>query len=199
MGYDKNMIYSLNGLISAKTDKYAIVEVNDIGYKVFCPVAVLSKLELAVEMKLFCHFHVREDAMELFGFLRKDELDFFELLITISGIGPRVALGIMSIAPVEQIKEAVASGREEFLTRVSGVGGKIAKKVILELKDKLPQLGEGMSVKMGEELEAIDALVGLGYREAEAREMIKKLPKDLKGVEDIVRAALKYLGKNKSR
>lgn len=189
------MISLLKGKVELKTGKFVIIDVNGVGYRVFCVLSVLAAINPGEEIRLFCHLYVREDAMDLYGFLTKEELEFFELLISISGVGPRVALGILSIAPVGRIKEAIASEKEEFLTRVSGIGTKIAKKVILELKDKLPKISDMAKAELGEEIEAIDALVGLGYREHEAREVIRKISKDIKGVENIVREALKYLGK----
>lgn len=188
------MISLLKGKVELKTEKFVIVCVNGIGYRVFCSSSVLAVIHPEDEIRLFCHLYVREDAMDLYGFLTKEELDFFELLITISGVGPKVALGILSIAPVGKIKEAIAGDKEEFLTRVSGIGTKVAKKVILELKDKLSKIGEGGGKMVDDEIEAIDALVGLGYREKEAREMLRKISKDIKGVENIVREALKCLG-----
>lgn len=189
------MISLLKGKIELKTEKFAIIDVNGVGYRVFCASSVLAVMNTGEEIRLFCHLHVREDALELYGFLTKEELDFFELLISISGVGPKVALGILSIAPVGKIKEAIAGDKEEFLTRVSGIGAKIAKKVILELKDKLPRISDGTKAELGEEIEAIDALVGLGYREREAGEVVRKITKDIKGTENMVREALKYLGK----
>lgn len=189
------MISLLNGVIAIKTEKYVVVDINGVGYKVFYPFSIWTKLQADQNVKLFCHTHAREDAIELYGFLNREELDFFELLISISGIGPKAGLGIIALAPVGQIKEAIASGKEEFLTRISGIGQKIAKKIILELKDKIIRQGYGDAIGLGEELDAVDALKSLGYQEREAREIIKKLPKDIKGTENIIKQALKYLGK----
>ncbi len=185
----------LNGKVELKTDKFLIVDVNGIGWRVFCLSALIESAQAGQTIKLFCHLHVREDALELFGFLNYEELAFFELLIAISGIGPRMGLGILSVAPVAKIKEAIAGEREEFLTRVSGIGSKIAKKVILELKDKLPKISGAGQSQLKEEVEAIDALVALGDREQEAREVVRGVVKEVRGTENVIRVSLKYLGK----
>jgi len=194
---NKNMISLLRGKIEFKNEKYLIIDVSGVGYKVFCLIAVLDEAMIGAEIKLFTHLHVREDALELYGFLDSQELDFFEKLISISGIGPKAALSILSLAPVNKIKEAIITDREEFLTRISGIGTKMAKKIILELKDKLPKSIEGISDAsvIREEIEVIDALISLGYREREARDVMKKIDKDIKGTGNMIREALKYLGK----
>lgn len=189
------MINLLRGQVESKTEKFAVVIVNDIGYRVYCSPTVLRPCVLGQKITLFCHLHVREDALELFGFLTSEDLELFELLISISGVGPRMALNILAIAPAGKIKEAIASEEEQFLTRVSGIGSKIAKKVILELKDKLPHINEENRGGLRDEMDALDALLHLGYRESEARDVLRKMPKHIKKTEDIVKEALKYLGK----
>jgi Holliday junction DNA helicase RuvA len=132
--------------------------------------------------------------VELYGFLDPEELKFFELLISISGIGPRSALGVLSRAPVKTLKQAIVSEDETFFTKVSGIGKKTAQKLIFELKSKLikevaPEKGSD-SAEMGE---AMEALVGLGYRERDIRKILQELPKNTKGVEAKVKESLKRL------
>lgn len=189
------MINLLKGTIELKTEKFIVVNVGGVGYRVYCLPQIISEVELGQEIKLFCHLYVREDALDLYGFFNQEELEFFESLISISGVGPKLALGVLSLAPVPKIKEAIASGEEDFLIRVSGAGRKLAKKIILELKDKLPKRSEEAKIVIKDELEAIDALIALGYKEREAREAIRKIAPTVKGTENIIKEALKYLAR----
>lgn len=190
------MIGFIEGKIEYNTDKYAIVDVNGVGYKIYISSAVFKNLpEAGSKVKLFTHLHVREDIMDLYGFLDKKDLEFFELLISISGIGPRGAINILSVASVETLKKAVINEESSILTKVSGIGQKTAEKIILELKSKVS--GEYPDEKGGASGEAIDALVSLGYRLQEAREALKKIPEGISEVGDKVRHALKMLGKSR--
>lgn len=188
------MISLLKGTIESNTDKYVIVDVNGVGYKVYISGNTFKNLPKKGEkIKLYTHLHVREDMMELYGFLNQKELEFFELLISISGIGPKGALNILSVASVDTIKKAIVNEESSLLTKVYGIGKKTAEKIILELKTKIGDefLGGEGSV----DDEAIDGLVGLGYKLREAREALKKVPKEVEGVENRVREALKLLGR----
>lgn len=190
----KVMIGSIEGKIEYSTDKYALVDVNGIGYKVYISTNTFKNLpEKGSKTRLFTHLHVREDIMDLYGFLNQGDLEFFELLISISGIGPKGALNILNVASVETLKKAIANEESSILTKVSGIGKKTAEKIILELKNKVG--GEFLDEKFGADGEAIDALVSLGYRLQEAREALKKIPEATKEVGDKVRHALKILGK----
>jgi Holliday junction DNA helicase RuvA len=136
---------------------------------------------------------VREDILDLYGFLDKKDLEFFEMLISISGIGPKGALNILSVASIETLKKAITNEESSILTKVSGIGQKTAEKIILELKSKVS--GEYMDEKGGASGETIDALVSLGYRLQEAREALKKVPDDVKEVGAKIKYALKLLSK----
>lgn len=187
------MISLLKGTIELNTDKYVVVDVGGVGYKVFISGNTFKNLPKKGEkVKLYTHLHVREDAMELYGFLTREELEFFELLISISGIGPKGALNILTVASVDTLKRAIVNEESSILTKVSGIGKKTAEKIILELKNKVGDeyLGKGVS-----ESEAIDALMSLGYKLQESREALKKVPKNIEGVENRVREALKLLGR----
>ena len=163
-----------------------------MGYKIFVSASVNKNLDNGKEARLWTHLHVREDAMELYGFLHQAELEFFEMLISISGIGPKSALGVLAMAPVDTLKRAISSGDTSYLTKVSGIGRKTAEKIILELKDKM---GFGKASLAGEELkddsDILDALISLGYSQKEAREMIQKIPQDIKGRDKRLKEALK--------
>lgn len=190
------MIGFIEGKIEFGTDKYVIVDVNGVGYKIYISSNVFKNLPgTGGKVKLFTHLYVREDIMNLYGFLDKSDLEFFELLISISGIGPKGAMNILSVASVETLKKAIINEESSILTKVSGIGTKIAEKIILELKSKVS--GEYLDEKGGASGEAIDALVSLGYRLQEAREALKKIPESVEEVTDKVKHALKILGKSR--
>jgi Holliday junction DNA helicase RuvA len=147
------------------------------------------------EVELYTHTYVREDTLDLYGFLALEELEMFELLISISGIGPKAGIGILSIAEPKTIRTAVISGDSSILTRVSGVGKKTAERVILELKNRITELpGEDQGAARADS-EAIEALISLGYTISQAREALKSVPENIKDVSGRVRMALKNLGK----
>ncbi len=183
------MIGSINGTLKLKTDKYAIVEAGGVGYKISLSPDTLSKL--GKETSLWIHTHVREDALELYGFIDRPELEFFEMLMNVPGIGPKSALGILSIATVENLRRAVSTGDTAYLTRVSGIGEKTAEKIVLELRDKLETVSGGTPLR--EELDVLEALRSLGYRETEAREALKKVSAT-GSANGKIKEALKILG-----
>lgn len=191
------MISYLEGKILGKEDKFFVINVGGVGYKIFSHAGILEKIPATgKDVNIWTHLYVREDALEMYGFLDREELDFFETLISISGVGPKSALGILEVAPVVSLKQAIVSEDEAFFTKVSGVGKKTAQRLILELKTKLskkftPEKGSD-SEQMGE---ALEALVALGYNQRDARKSLQEVPKDIRGVEAKVKAALKLLGK----
>ena len=189
------MIARIIGKIAFFRDNYVVVDVAGVGYKIFVTDFSMGKIAGKEDIELFTHTYVREDTLSLFGFLKLEELEMFELLIAISGIGPKAAIGILSIAEPKTIRTAVISGDSSILTRVSGVGRKTAERVILELKNRITELpGEDQGTAKADS-EAIEALISLGYTNVQAREALKKVPENVKDVSQRVRAALKSLGK----
>lgn len=170
-----------------------VVDVSGVGYKVFVPTDVALEATLSQPVFLWTYLAVRENALDLFGFLEKETLNTFELLITISGIGPKTALGILNVASPATLRQAVATGDTSYLTRVSGIGKKNAEKIVLELKDKLKVTQEDRGVDGRSEGDALEALVSLGYSERDSREALKKVPKETTGASERVKAALKLL------
>src|SRR3989344_7360725 len=164
------MIGSIRGKIRHKDLTSLTIDVSGVGYKVMVPTEIALYATLEKEVLLWTHLVVRENALELFGFTEKETLDAFELLITISGIGPKSAIGILNIVTVATLRQAVASGDTSYLTRVSGVGKKNAEKIVLELKNKLKTTKEDEGVDARIEGDALEALVSLGYSERDARE-----------------------------
>lgn len=190
------MLYLIEGTIEYKKDKFAVVNVGGVGYKVFMSSDGLAKLpEIGEKAKIFTHLHVREDAMDLYGFLDQVELVFFETLIAISGVGPKMALAILVIAPVKMLASAIVSGNVEFFTRVSGVGRKTAEKIILELKDKIQKLGIEIEEMEAGDGEVLDALESLGYSAREAQNALRQIAKETQGVENRIKEALRILGR----
>lgn len=192
------MIAKLKGKISFLHDNYAVVDVNGVGYKVQVTSHTLGKIAADNEVELFTHTYVREDMLALFGFPDFEELEMFELLISVSGIGPKAALGILSIADPKMIRTAVLNEDLSILTRVSGIGKKIAQRVILELKNKVSDLPTHQKEKISADSEAFEALASLGYSVSECREMLKEVPSHVSDVGDRVKFALKSSDKKNS-
>lgn len=189
------MIAKITGKIAFFRDNYVVLDVAGVGYKIFVTEFAMGKIAGKEEVELYTHTYVREDTLSLYGFLTLEELEMFELLISISGIGPKAGIGILSIAEPKTIRVAVISGDSSILTRVSGVGKKIAERVILELKNRITELpGDDQKTAIADS-DAIEALTSLGYSVAQAREALKSVPKNIKDVSERVRAALKSLGK----
>jgi|SRR3989344_3553499 len=186
------MIGSIKGKIALKTEKYIIVEASGIGYKISVSPNTLSKVKkVGEEVSFWIHTHVREDALDLYGFLNHPELEFFEMLISISGIGPKGALAILGIASIETLRKAISTGDISYLTKVSGIGKKTAEKIVIELRDKMGEEKTGSSLQG--ELDVLEALKSLGYSQNEAREALKKVPADL-NTNAKIKEALKILG-----
>ena len=192
------MISFLSGKIISKTDRYVILKVGGVGYKVFVPARLLKIIaESKEDINLFTYLAVKDSGWELYGFSDLSELEFFGLLISISGVGPKTAMNILGEVSVEDLQEAIVLGEEEIIARASGVSKKVAGRIILELKTKVKKLAKSKTDKsfVAEEIEVIDALVTLGYRVREIREALKSLPEGPLRVEDRVKETLKRLGR----
>ena len=188
------MIAHLRGKILIRGDDFIVLDVNGVGYRVRVPSSTLDTLgEVGTEAEVFTHLHVREDDLSLFGFATEDELALFELLLTVSGIGPRAALGALSSATPNTIRVAIAQNDLGVLTGIPGIGKKTAQRLILELKGKV-DLSEGEFAEVSPtDQEVIAALVNLGYSAAEAQRAARAVPPTEKDVEERIRAALRYL------
>jgi holliday junction DNA helicase RuvA len=193
------MIASLEGIIDAVSKDSLIVNVNGIGFKVTVTTSVLSEMGITGrEVKLYTHFHVREDDMSLFGFGSLDELKLFETLISVSGLGPKTGMAMLSAMSADQVAMAIASGSVETLTTIPGIGKKTADRLILELKDKVG--GVMISTPAGraaqENADVVGALVSLGYSVQETTKAVNALPSGKKlTLEEKVKLTLQYLGK----
>jgi len=191
-GILKAMISHLKGTVIYKDLKTLVLDCNGVGYKVSPTIDPLAKAVLGEVFELWTYTVVREDVLDLYGFASKEELDFFELLLSVSGIGPKSALSILSLASLPALQSAITTGDTTHLTKVSGIGKKNAEKIVLELKGKLKTEGfEGMGFK--DEVDVIEALKALGYSHKDARDAIKDMPSEL-SVQEKIKAALKTLG-----
>lgn len=181
------MISYLKGKIILAKPDFVILDVNDVGYKVF-----IKDQKDHTECDLFIHHHIKEDAQDLYGFKTFEELELFEKLISVSGVGPKVALSIMSIAESEEIIQAIISENLGFFQSVPGIGKKVAAKVILDLKGKIAGLqGYGVLGKTEESDELFAALESLGYKSTEVAPLMKKMPAILKSTEEKIKWILK--------
>jgi holliday junction DNA helicase RuvA len=190
------MIASLHGKILARTDDSLIINVAGIGYRVRVPTGTMANLgAVGSDAQLYTHLHVREDDLSLYGFANEDELQLFETLLTVSGIGPKVALGVLSKASPGTIRYAIAQGNAEALTKIPGIGKKTAQRLVLELKGKIDLAALSESGELSPvDKDVLNALIGLGYSAAEASRAASSVPMSVKAVEERVRIALQYLG-----
>lgn len=176
-----------------------IIDVNNIGYEVYIPESETYTLSLNEEIKLYTHLHVREDDMRLFGSKSKESLEFFKKLITVSGVGPKVALGIISNVDIESLGVAIATENITVLKSVPGIGPKMAQKIILELKDKvLKEQTDKINIKFKDTNnknieEAMTALEVLGYSQKQIKEVVNRLDLSKDSVETIIRKVLKEM------
>lgn len=189
------MISYLSGIIIDKTESSATVLVGGVGYEVNLPSSVISKIKKDEEASFYVYTHVREDILALYGFQIKEELEFFKLLLSVSGIGPKVALSIIGASPIEKLKNSISKGDPALLSAVSGVGKKTAEKAVVELKSKLGDVNLGSQIFDSEGTdEVVSALLSLGFQKSEISDVLDKIPSDL-STDEKIKEALKLLGK----
>ena len=186
------MIGHLKGLVIHQDLKSVILDVSGVGYKIYTNTTSLESSKQKT-IEFWTYLAVRENALDLYGFKTKDELDFFELLISVSGIGPKGAMSILTVASLSNLRQAISTGDTSHLTKVSGIGKKNAEKIVIELKDKLVGLSGDIGHSLSGDVDALEALKSLGYGEREARDALKKALGET--TEAKVRSALKNLNK----
>jgi Holliday junction DNA helicase RuvA len=192
------VIAFVEGRIVTLAPDSAVIQAGGVGYRIFCGPATLASLREGTDSKLYTHHLVREDLQALYGFRSTEELGFFELLTTVTGVGPKVALAIVSSRPVAELQLAILQGDESVLTAVSGVGKRLAARIVLELKEKVSAAGAlaAGSADQGSESEVSGALQALGYTASEAREAARGAVASLPvgaSLEERVKAALRVL------
>jgi holliday junction DNA helicase RuvA len=199
------MYQYLNGQLAEKSPAKIVLDVNGVGYEIRIPVSTYSKLPaLGEKVKLLIHFHVREDLQVLYGFFTEEEREMFRLLISVSGIGPKIAMTVLSGVSLRDLKQAIIQGALPALTSVSGIGKKIAERMVVELREKVV-LEDAPSAEVSSEFkeagpvveDSLQALVELGYKKPSAKAALEKALKDFKGEKpsaaDLIRKSLKYV------
>lgn len=184
------MIAHLTGRVMGRTERSIVLDVHGVGFHVFMPPKAIEHLNINQETTISTYLHVREDAMELYGFVTVDEQRLFEKLITVSGVGPKMAMSVLSAASVQDVEQAIERGQAGVLTAVSGVGTKTAERIIVDLRGKLNRQ-EDMEADLSA---VIEALVHLGYSVREAREAAAKTDASAP-LEQRITGALKQLGR----
>jgi Holliday junction DNA helicase RuvA len=192
------MIAGLEGKIAAQAADHIVLNVSGVYYKVFMPGSTISQMgRLGETAHVYTHLYVREDQMALYGVPEERQLKMFETLLGVSGIGPKVALSILSTMPIDALENAIGSGNVDLLTRIPGIGRKTASRLVLELKGKIDIVAAaGIHASPTAAAEVVEALAGLGYSPAEIQAALSGLPKDTElTTEDMVMFALKRLGR----
>lgn len=191
----KIMISFLKGKIIYKSTSKVEMDVNGVGYEVFVSASDLSKININDEVKIFTYQQVAEDKNDLYGFLDRKDKQVFEMLLTVSGVGPKTALNIFGTCNGEKILTAISKADVNFFKQVKGLGGKGAQRIIIDLKSKVGSIGElDFNVESADET-IYQALVNLGFTRYEARNVLAKIPSDLKTEDEKIKYALKQLGK----
>ena len=193
------MISSLHGKVESLGGDWAVINVNGVGFQVFMPTSTLSAIgAVGKEAHLYTHLHLREDNVALFGFASPEELALFQLLIGVSGLGPRLALAMLSGMSVEHLVTAIATGSVDLLTVIPGIGKKVASRIVMELKEKIGAgwIATTTPLLAQENVDVLGALTALGYSAVEAARAVATLPPtpDL-SLEEKIKLALQYFGK----
>lgn len=190
------MIALIEGRIAARTRDALLIMVGGIGLKVLCPQPTLAAARPGEVTRLYTHLVVREDDLSLIGFAEEEELDLFEKLIGVPGVGPRLALSVLSAMAPDTLRLAIGQEQPDLLARVPGIGKKTAQKIVLELKDKVGavEIAEGLAALTEADAAVIDALTALGYSIVEAQRAVQALPRDVTDVEERLRRALASFG-----
>jgi len=192
------VIATLRGRVIAQGKQSVVLDVNGVGFQVMVGASDLEQLaEVGREVALFTHLQVREDGLVLFGFSTEDARDLFELLLTVSGIGPRVALALLSAFSPESLQNALVQEDVGALSRVPGIGPKTARNLVFHLRDKIhaAPVGPALTALADADAEVIAAMTGLGYSVMEAQRAVQSIPREEMPIEERIRLALVYLGR----
>ncbi|MGC8782266.1 MAG: Holliday junction branch migration protein RuvA [Anaerolineae bacterium] len=190
------MIASIEGRVAAVAKDALVVDVGGIGLRVLCPQPTLAAARPGEPIFLYTHLVVREDELALIGFASSEELDLFEKLIGVQGVGPRLGLAVLSAMAPDALRLAIGQEQADLLARVPGIGKKTAQKIVLELKDKVGpiEVAEGLAALTEADAAVIDALTALGYSIVEAQRAVQSLPRNVTDVEERLRRALAFFG-----
>lgn len=197
------MFYYISGKAACKGDNFVVVDVSGIGYKIYTSLICIERVSINSDIKMFTYTYIREDTFDIYGFLTENELNMFEKLLSVSGVGPKAALSILSVAPVDKIALAIVTGDTNLIKKANGVGPKAASRIVLELKDKFSNeeissdevndiIASSLVGGFGRTNEAVEALTTLGYSTAEAKSALSGIDMTM-DIELIVKEALKKL------
>ncbi len=191
------MISFIQGkIINKKENSVTVLTAGWVGYDISMQVSKLASVQVGDEIGIHTYLRVSDNAMDLFGFETLEEKDFFELLISVNGVGPKSALNILGLGSLDDIQKAISNSDAEYLTRVSGIGKRTAERLVVELKSKVESRKSKVSETVGGVMgDAIDGLIALGYNKEEARAVVKDLDVEGKTGEQLLREALKGVGK----
>lgn len=197
------MFYYISGKAGLKGDNFVVVDAGGVGYKIYTSVLDIEKIKLDADIKMYTYTYIREDMFDIYGFLSESELSLFEKLLSVSGVGPKAAISVLSVASADKIALAIVTGDTDIIKKASGVGAKVASRIVLELKDKLSNaaiasdgakelVSSVVTGKMSATGEAIEALVTLGYSQAEAKSALSGIDMTM-DIELIIKQALMKL------
>jgi len=199
------MFHYITGQVAEILPNIAVIDCNGVGFEINTSTYTLSQIHLGHSTKLYTYVYIREDCFDIYGFASQSEKRCFEMLIGVSGVGPKAAISILSVNSPENLISSIISGNEKSLTAAQGIGKKIAQRIILELKDKMAKENDGISLgdvsfntaaqlnPNGKAADATAALAVLGYSGAEINSALKKIDVDSLSLEDIIKAALKQM------
>lgn len=198
------MIGYIKGTVAEIYPDYILLECNSIGYRIFVTTSLISELSYDDEIRLYTYLSVKEDSLTLFGFRKRDELEVYKLLLTVNGVGPKAAMGIMSSVGAEELRYCVLTSDAKKLSKAQGIGAKTAQKIILELKDKFDfedmfsddkEPTSSASLASGAMADAVSALEALGYAASDALKAVRKAAENDSGADsgDLLKEALKYM------
>lgn len=194
------MISYIEGKVQEIGDKYVIINAGGVGYTLTVVpkiLPILAKIEGSVKFHVYSRMNMREGNFEMYGFQERDEMDLFRTLTSVSGLGPKTAMGILSTVEPEHLKQAVINEDPDTLRKISGLGLKTAQRLVVELQGKMDWMASSGSAPggtLGEEVQAMEALVTLGYTQAQAKDALKEVAPDATDLSDRVRRALRMLG-----
>ncbi len=188
------MFAYIKGTALCRSRGAIIVSTGAVGYRIAVTDGLLHKLKDGQDVELYTHQHVRENSVELYGFPHAAEVDFFEQLLTVSGVGPKGALSILNAAPIEKMKNAIARGDRAIFKGIPGVGARTAERILVELRERMKMFLQPAS-EQRDDSDIVEALVNFGYSLVTARHAVQTLPDSLEGVEARIKGALKFLAK----
>ena len=191
------MISQIRGKVAGIHGNTVVLDVNGVGYETACPLSVLEKAKEGEEITIFTHMHVREDVMDLYGFISQEDKEMFSLLLSISGVGPKAGINILSMNTVEEIKQAIGQKDLAIFTRVSGIGKRTAERIIIDLQEKVDTTGVIAKRKLiADHEDVVEALKGLGYKHREARDLAATIPVKMESFDEKIRYTLKQAGRS---